>query len=313
MYKDGNSTCSRRILAPILLPSKRALTYCNGPHARRVWTPVRVACMHHVLRELWIWVDELPSFPVPEGACLSHCSLHLLSQLLSVLLCTMPLGLTAMSNSTRQSGNQEWACPLLVFSFAPRRLACHGLPAVDCRLVPPPTQLEPFFKHCRATTKTKSLRPWHQWYLCSRSVWMDIQNKPPVASTAISENRTRLSCATNLDITRLISQARDMKPAVGSPSSVLSSSVFYRAILGARLYQLANYLYFVLFKVLHRIPTTPTRSGRSAGDATSRQKHTSVLAVPPGHGRTCKTRNSRRRHDITIPGASSPRTSDMES
>lgn len=71
------------------------------------------------------------------------------------------------------------------------------------------------------------------------AVHMDIQNKPPTDGLPPFPNRTRLSCATNLNITRLISQARDLKPAVGSPSSVLPAQRF-TVCSGAHLCQLSR-------------------------------------------------------------------------
>lgn len=103
MYLDGN-TCSRRISPPYNGVFRRGPAYCNGPQLLGGSGPQRVACMHHVRRKVWIWVDVCFSFPAPEGICLSHCSLHLPtlpSQLLSVLLCTLPLGLTDMPNRTK--------------------------------------------------------------------------------------------------------------------------------------------------------------------------------------------------------------------
>lgn len=139
MYQDGNSTCSRRILAPICCrPRERALTYCNGPHAAGAGLDPSAVCGLHAscppssCGSGW---TSCSRFPRPEGACLSHCfppSPFSASLLLSVLLCTLPLGLTAMPNGVDavRQGRHTYV-PSWSSAFSPQRLACHGMPAVD--------------------------------------------------------------------------------------------------------------------------------------------------------------------------------------
>lgn len=73
----------------------------------------------------------------------------------------------------------------------------------------------------RASREPPALAPAAQ-HRCSRAIFVD-PSKTSARALPPFPNRTRLSCATNLNITPLISQARDMKPAVGSPSSVLEA------------------------------------------------------------------------------------------
>lgn len=221
---------------PHFVAVQEGLTYCNGPHARRVWTP---ACGLHA---------SCPPRAVDLGGRIAPVSrplpVSLLppspSQLLSVLLCTLPLGLTAMSNSTRQS-DKAWS--LLVLSFYPPKT---GVPRHACRrlsCLPQPSSNLFLSTIVLQRPRASGLGIGATIF----AVHVDIQNKPPIDGLPPFPNRTRLSCATNLNITRLISQARDLKPAVGSPSSVLPVHRFTLRFWGASSLNKPNCVVFVLF------------------------------------------------------------------
>lgn len=186
---------------------------------------MRVACMHHVRR---MGVDLggrvlLVSRARRSLPCLSVSLLPPLpSQLLSVLLCTLPLGLTVMSNKpkpTQSDRDRSSAFPPALRQPGAQQI---GMPAVDCACIPQPSW-NPFLSTVveqRPRASGLGISRPVQAGVRSIDTCLDIQNKSIRGGLPPFPNQTRLSCATNLNITRLISQARDMKPAVGSPSSV---------------------------------------------------------------------------------------------
>lgn len=126
--------------------------------------------MHHVRRELWIWVDECFSFPAPkESVCLTHPPISFsASTRVPVLLCTLPLGLILLllpcRKEQRDAVRQDKSVLLLALtgSFFPDTTA--DLCATAClpsTVVHPPTQLEPFFKSpvnvCRQVSRASGL------------------------------------------------------------------------------------------------------------------------------------------------------------
>lgn len=192
MHPNGN-TC-RRIPPPLLS------TGTNGPQTGRVWTPNCVACMHYV-QQVWIWVD-VGVRPYAEGV--SHFPFP--GQLLScVHVCTLPLGLISSTRNAVRS-----------FSAFPRHsgrlgaTACRRRPSCSCKIFLGPCQA---VYTCRASSLGASRGV--QGVLGPYGSQNNLRVLPPFP------NQTRLGCATNLNITPLISQARDLKPAVGLSSSVL--------------------------------------------------------------------------------------------
>lgn len=206
------------------------LSYCNGPHCwagRRVWTPA-LSCMHASCppRGCGSGWASASRFPRPRESlsvlsCLTGPSLPSSSQLLSVP--SLHVATTAYGHVEQRLGPTQ-SDKTFPSALPPMLRATACLPSC--------IQLSwnPFYKALSAVrvqaVSFKSLRSWHQSPCLGTRVRgpyrpMGFQNKTSPVRLPPFSNRARLSCSTNLNITRLISQARDMKPAVGSPSSAL--------------------------------------------------------------------------------------------
>lgn len=217
------------------------------------------------------------------------------SQLLSVLLCTLPLGLTpcqiARGSQTRHvpSGPQLLSPKTGVPRHACRRLSC--LPQPSSNLFLSTVVLQ---------------RPRASGLGISGTVLavnMDIQNKAPTDGwpTAISEPNEAQLCDQSQHHAINLSSSR-LETRCGLTQLSASSPAFYRVFWGASLPTKPNCLFCSLrwHGTAASIPTS--RLARGVRDRTQPQgKHSSLLAVPPGHGRA-RQENSGRRNDITIPG-----------
>lgn len=180
------------------------------------------------------------------------------------------------------------------------------MPRRACRrpAVRPPAQLGPFFYRrgvvgCQGAgggvfqepPVLASVRP-ALVRVCVRGPHgpMDFQNKPSPVAYRLFSNRARLSCSTNLNITRLISQARDMKPAVGS-HPLAAPAVVQCFAVHSGVHLLPIFLPVLLPQscAAALIPTQ-ARSGTSGRDATSRGEISSTLPCLPATGRAKETR-----------------------